>query len=57
MRTPKSINHILRSQEPASGADPMSLSWRCQFCGRRFTDRTQLLEHLEAERRRQEGEA
>ena len=53
MRTPKTINHILRSQEPASAA-PMPLSWRCQFCCRRFTDRTQLLEHLEAEQQRQE---
>ena len=56
MRTPKTINRILRSQEPASVADdPMTLSWRCQFCGRRFTDRTQLREHLEIEQRRQGG--
>ena len=50
MKTPKTINRILRSQEPASAA-PMPRSWRCQFCGRRFTDRTQLLEHLKATRR------
>ena len=47
MRTPKTINHILRSQEPASAADKPMTSWRCQFCGRRFTDRTELREHLD----------
>jgi hypothetical protein len=54
MRTSKTINRILRSQEPASAADEPATSWRCQFCGRRFTDRTQLLKHLEDERRCQE---
>jgi hypothetical protein len=53
MKTPKTINRILRSQEPASAA-PIPRSWRCQFCGRRFTDRTHLLEYLNAEQRRQE---
>ena len=54
MRTPKTINRILRSQEPASAAADPVTSWRCQFCGRRFTDRAELREHLEAEQRRQE---
>jgi hypothetical protein len=57
MRTPKTINHILRSQEPASAADKPMTSWHCQFCGRRFTDRTELREHLEVERRRHQGQA
>jgi hypothetical protein len=58
MRSPKTINRILRSQDPAAATDkPMTLSWRCQFCGRRFGDRTELLEHLEVEQRRQEGRA
>ena len=58
MRSPKTINRILRSQDPAAATDkPMTSSWRCQFCGRRFDDRTELLEHLEAEQRRQEGGA
>ena len=48
------INRILRSQELASAADEPVTSWRCQFCGRRFTDRSELLEHLGAEQRRQE---
>jgi hypothetical protein len=53
MRSPKTINRILRSQEPAVATDKhMTLSWRCQFCGRRFGDRTELLEHLEVEQRR-----
>jgi hypothetical protein len=35
---------ILRSQEPSFAADdPMTRSWRCQFCGRRFTDRTYVM--------------
>jgi len=56
MRTPKTINRILRSQEPSFVTDdPMILSWRCQFCGRRFTDRTELREHLVVERQRQAG--
>jgi hypothetical protein len=54
VRTPKTINRILRSQQPVSTADEPVTSWRCQFCGRRFTDRKELLEHLEAEQRRQE---
>ena len=55
MRTSKTINRILRSQEPGlSAAGPMT-SWRCQFCGRRFTDRTELREHLVVERQRQAG--
>lgn len=57
MRTPRTINHILRSQQPAEATDERTtLWWRCQFCGQRFTDRTKLREHLEVERRRQEGE-
>jgi hypothetical protein len=56
MRTPKTINRILRSQEPAATAnEPITSSWRCNFCGRRFTDRTELREHLEVEQRRHQG--
>jgi hypothetical protein len=55
MRTSKTINRILRSKEPASAADEPMTSWRCQFCGRRFTDRTELREHLEVEQQRQAG--
>jgi hypothetical protein len=56
MRTPKTINRILRSQQPAPAADqPMTFSWRCQFCGQRFADRTKLREHLEVEQRRQKA--
>ena len=55
MRTSKTINRILRSQEPGLSADEPVTSWRCQFCGRRFTDRTVLREHLEVEKQRQAG--
>ena len=55
MRTSKTINRILRSQEPGLSADEPMTSCRCQFCGRRFTDRTELREHLEVEQQRQAG--
>jgi hypothetical protein len=53
MRRAKLINRVLRAQEPP----PKGPEWRwqpfwCQYCGARFTDRNELLAHLEAEKQR-----
>jgi len=46
-------NRIFRAQEPK----PQPVSRRqqlwCQYCGKRFTDRKELIEHLEDEKRRE----
>jgi hypothetical protein len=47
-------NRIFRAQEPKAQrpVSPRQQLW-CQYCGKRFTDRKELIEHLEDEKRRE----
>jgi hypothetical protein len=53
MKSAAAINRILRARErdEASRPEP-GPGLRCQFCGRHFALRAELLEHLEDEMRR-----
>jgi hypothetical protein len=56
MRRSQTIDRVLKAQEPA----PKRPEWRrqpfwCQYCGARFVDRSELLEHLEAEKQRNQA--
>jgi len=58
MRSATAINRILRAREWEVGpwSEP-DQGLRCQFCGRRFALRAELLQHLEDEVRRQRESA
>ena len=56
MRRTKLINRVLRAQEPP----PKPPEWRrqpfwCRYCSASFTDRNELLAHLDAEKRRDQS--
>ena len=53
MRKTKLINRVLRAQEPPpKRPEGRRQPFWCQYCGARFTDRNELLAHLEAEKQR-----